>query len=106
MIKMLKLNDIDVGVSISPFFIGITNYKEIIEKTKEYANFYRFEFLKLTGESKREILKYIGEKYPMYYLEYAKIYLMNDDNYLKKIKEEIERYCKSKKVNYYFEKKS
>ncbi len=99
-IKKLHENGIKVGVSIAPFFPFLTDYKKIIEETKDYAFEYHFEFLKLKGESKREILKYIGDNYNEYYLEYANIYLLNNDEYYKKMRLEIENYCENLKISY------
>lgn len=101
-IQELVKNGLEVIVNISPIFPYLTDYKKIIEKTKKYVSEYKFQFLELKSGSKRKALKYIGDKYPNYYLEYAKIYLLNDTEYFDKLKKEIEEYCNRLGLKYYF----
>ena len=100
-IKELERNEIYTILNISPFLPYLTDYKEIIEKTKKYVQEYKFEFLELRDEARRKMLKYINDNHKEYYLEYAKIYLLNDDSYFKKIKKEIEDYCIKNKIKYF-----
>jgi len=101
-LKKLNEEGIYTILNISPIFPYITDFKKIIEKTKDYIKEYKFEFLSLKHNYKRDILKYIREKYSKYYLEYAKIYLLDDNSYFTNLKEEIENYCKKNKIKYHF----
>lgn len=53
---------------MSPIFPYITEWKEIIEKSKGFANEYWFENLNLRGNYKKEILGYIKNNYNDLYL--------------------------------------
>ena len=72
-------------------------------KTKDYVDEYNFEFLKLKNDYKRDILKYIKEKHSNYFLEYAKIYLLNDDTYFLNLKKDIIIYCEKNNICYKIE---
>ena len=75
---------------MSPIFPYITNFKEIIEISKEYIDEYWFENLNLRGDYKTKILLYIQEKYPELINEYNDIYIKEIKNtgmiYLKRLK--------------------
>ncbi len=102
-IKKLAENKIKVIVAISPIFPFLTDYKEIILKTLDEATEYIFEFLNLKSTPvKKKVLKYINEKYPEYYLEYAKIYLFNDNTYFMNLKKEISLFCDKLHIKYTF----
>ena len=58
-LKTLYENGIYTILFMSPIFIGITDWKAIIEETKEYICEYWFEDLNLRGAYKYDILKYI-----------------------------------------------
>ncbi len=100
-IKELSKNGIYTILNISPFLPYLTDYKEIIKKTQKYVQEYKFGFLELRDDARRKMLKYISDNYKEYYLEYAKIYLLNDDSYIKKMKKEIEDYCIKYKIKYF-----
>lgn len=101
-LKTLHEEGIYTILNISPIFPFITDYKEIIDATKDYVLEYQFSFLTLKNDYKREILKFIKEHYEKYYLEYAKIYLLNDHTYFHNLKIEILNYCKENKIKYTF----
>ena len=101
-IKELKKNGIYVILNISPIFPYLTNYKEIIEKTCRLVDEYKFTFLELRDDYKRKVLKYINDKYKEYYLDYAKIYLLNDKSYFLNLQKEIIDYCLKNGVKYHF----
>lgn len=61
-LKQLHENGIRTVVFMSPIFPYITDYKKIIEKTKEYTDEYWFENLNLRGPYKITIMNYINKK--------------------------------------------
>lgn len=65
-LKVLHENGIHTVLFMSPIFPAITEYKEIIEKSRLFVDEYWFENLNLRGEYKAQILRYINEKYPQY----------------------------------------
>ena len=99
-LKELKKNKIYTILNISPFLPYLTDYKKIIEKTKDFACEYHFEFLKLRDDARRKVLKFINDNYKDLYLDYAKIYLLNDNTYFDNLKIEIEEYCLNNNIKY------
>jgi hypothetical protein len=85
---------------MSPIFPYITDFKAIIEKSKDYIDEYWFENLNLRGAYKKVILDYIKEKYPECYDNYEKIYLKNDKTYWVNLSKEIKKYCHKNNIKY------
>lgn len=104
-LKQLHSNGIYTVLFMSPIFPYITNWKEIIEISKEYIDEYWFENLNLRGNYKTYILNYIKEKYPNYYEKYEEIYIQNKKDYWIDLAKELENYCKMNKIkfiNYFY----
>lgn len=99
-LQTLYNNGIYTILFMSPIFIGITNWKEIIEKTKSYINEYWFEDLNLRGAYKYSILRYIKEKYPNIYPLYETIYIQGNKQELIKMDNKIREYCDKNNINY------
>ena len=99
-LKELHNNSIHTVLFMSPIFPYITNFKEIIEISKEYIDEYWFENLNLRGEYKTKILSYIQEKYPELINEYNDIYIKGNKQYWKILSKEIKEYCENNNVKY------
>lgn len=99
-LKTLHENGIRAVVFISPIFPYITDFKAIIEVSKDYVDEYWFENLNLRGEYKKVILDYVKETYPQYYDQYCDIYIRNNKTYWKNLSKEIEEYCTLNKIKY------
>ena len=99
-LKTLHKNGIYTILFMSPIFIGITNWKGIIEQTKEYINEYWFEDLNLRGSYKYDILSYIKENYPKIYPTFENIYLKGKKQELINMDNEIRDYCNFNKIHY------
>ena len=69
-LKELYNSGIHTVLFMSPIFPYITNFKEIIEFSKDYIDEYWFENLNLRGDYKAKILFYIQEKYPKFIDKY------------------------------------
>ena len=92
---------------MSPIFPYITEWKEIIEVSKNYIDEYWFENLNLRGTYKKDILDYIKNNYNEYYSMYCDIYLRNNNDYWKNLSIEINDYCSKnniKFINYFYHK--
>ncbi len=98
--KRLQEAGIYTVLFMSPIFPYITEWKEIIDRTKNAVCEYWFENLNLRGSYKKEILDYIREKYPHYLSDYEKIYIKKDLSYWKELEVELEQYCKKVGVTY------
>ncbi len=99
-LKELHDNGIKTVLFMSPIFPFITEWKEIIEESKNYIDEYWFENLNLRGQYKTYIMNYIKEKYPKYYDNYVTIYLKNDKKYWNNLANQINDYCDKNSINY------
>lgn len=99
-LKRLHDNGIHTVLFMSPIFPYITEWKEIIEESKNYIDEYWFENLNLRGSYKTYILNYIKEKYPNYYEKYVDIYLKNNQDYWRNLANKINNYCNENNINY------
>ena len=107
-LKVLHENGIHTVLFMSPIFPSITDYKEIIEKSRLFVDEYWFENLNLRGEYKAWILRYINEKYPQYADLYKQIYVDGDKSYWNELAEEIEMYCAERDIihtNFFYHEK-
>jgi DNA repair photolyase len=106
-LKKLHENGIYTVLFMSPIFPYITEWKEIIEISKEYVDEYWFENLNLRGNYKKVILDYIKENYNELYIKYLNIYNNKNYDYWKILSEEINQYCQKnniKYINYFYHK--
>lgn len=99
-LKELHKNGIHTVLFMSPIFPYITEWREIIEKSKNYVDQYWFENLNLRGQYKKDIMVYIAEKYPNYYDRYIEIYIKKKNEYWENLAKEIDEYCKNNNIHY------
>lgn len=99
-LKELHNNGIHTVLFMSPIFPFITEWKEIIEESKNYIDEYWFENLNLRGQYKSYIMNYIKEKYSKYYDTYVDIYIKNNKKYWYNLANEINAYCDNNNINY------
>lgn len=99
-LRQLYNNGIYTVLFMSPMFPGITDFKALIERTRNYVGEYWFENLNLRGDYKQTILSYIYAQYPELTELYKDIYLYGDKTYWKKLSKDIEDYCESENLKY------
>lgn len=99
-LKKLYDNGIHTVLFMSPIFPHITEWREIIDRSKSFVDEYWFENLNLRGQYKTYIMDYVKKKYPQYYDDYASIYLANDKSYWKTLGAEIAEYCNQNGIRY------
>ena len=99
-LRELHDNGIYTVLFMSPIFPYITEWKEIIEKSKNYVDEYWFENLNLRGQYKTYIMNYIKNKYPKYYDSYVDIYIKNKKEYWISLSNNINNYCQKNNINY------
>lgn len=99
-LKTLHENGIYTILFMSPIFPYITEWKEIIEISKDFIDEYWFENLNLRGGYKKTILDYIKYNYNELYSYYCDIYLNKNDNYWEKLALEINKYCSKNNIKY------
>lgn len=85
---------------MSPIFPYITEWKDIIDCTKESVCEYWFENLNLRGEYKNNILSYINMYYPDLKEKYERIYLKKDITYWDTLANSLNIYCDKLGLNY------
>ena len=104
----LHNNGIYTILFMSPIFPYITEWKEIIDNTKNYIDEYWFENLNLRGVYKKDILDYIKNNFSDLYSEYIDIYVNKNNKYWKELAKEINNYCNRNNIkytNYFYHKK-
>jgi len=99
-LRVLHDNGIHTVLFMSPIFPYITEWKEIIEKSKNYVNEYWFENLNLRGQYKTYIMNYIKNKYPKYYDSYVDIYIKDNKEYWIHLANQINDWCQRNNINY------
>lgn len=99
-LKALHDNGIHTILFMSPIFPYITEWKEIIEVSRDFVDEFWFENLNLRGNYKKQILSYIEGKYNNLYDKYLDIYIRKDNSYWKELSKEIEEYCFSNNIKY------
>lgn len=77
---------------VSPILPGITDVKEIIQRTKEQCNLIWLENLNLRGSYKAVIIDYIRQKYPSLLPLYREIYDGGDCGYWRDMDEDLKIY--------------
>ena len=106
-LKELHKNGVYTVLFMSPIFPYITEWKEIIEESKEYVDEYWFENLNLRGNYKKDILDYIKKNYNGLYLKYVDIYEKKNNDYWRELANKINDYCEEndiKYINYFYHK--
>ena len=106
-LRKLHENGIYTILFMSPIFPYITEWKEIIEISKDFVDEYWFENLNLRGSYKKEILEYIKTNYSKLYDSYVEIYVKNKDEYWINLAIEIKKFCDEnniKYINYFYHK--
>ena len=99
-LKELHNNGIYTVLFMSPIFPYITEWKEIIDNTKNYIDEYWFENLNLRGGYKKDILDYIKNNFSDLYSEYIDIYVNKNNKYWKELAKEINNYCNQNNIKY------
>lgn len=97
-LRILHENGIYTILFMSPIFIGITDWKGIIEASRRFTNEYWFEDLNLRGSYRTVILQYIQERYPEYYPLYERIYIKHDMTPLTEMESDIISYCQDNEI--------
>ncbi len=99
-LKELHDNGIHTVLFMSPIFPFITEWKEIIEESRNYIDEYWFENLNLRGGYKTYIMDYIKKKYSNFYDNYVDIYKNNKKEYWHNLASEINHYCDKNNIKY------
>ena len=99
-LKELKHNNIKTVVFISPIIPGITDFRSIIEATKDFADEYWFDRLNLRSSFKTKMFNFINQEYPALKSLYDYIYNQKNYNYFDDVNTEISDYCRKNNIVY------
>ena len=99
-LKELKRNGIKTILFIAPIIPMLADFKEIIERTKDFVDEYWFDALTLRSSFKTKMFKFIDEEYSQYKSIYDVIYNKKDMSYFNKLSDEINEYCKQSFFSY------
>lgn len=82
-------------VFISPILPFLTDWKEIIENTQDFADYFMFENLNITGTVWGSFKRFLKQNHPDLVQENKKIY--SDNIYWGIVEEEIKEFCRHEK---------
>lgn len=103
-LKQLKEAGIKTYVFIGPILPFLTNWKLIIQKTKQFCDLYMFENLNISGTVWASVKAWLESKHPDLLSKYEQIFRKNS-RYWKEVEKEIRDFCKKEGVvgKLYFE---
>ena len=99
-LRELHDNKIHTVLFMSPIFPEITDFKAIINTSRDFVDEYWFENLNLRGDYKQVILAYIHKKYSRLFNLYCDIYQKHDAEYWLSLEQKIIEYCEKKNIKY------
>ncbi len=99
-LKKLHENGIKTCVNVAPVFPEITDWKALIEQTRNFADEYFFESLTLRNEFKPTILNYIWSTHKDLYGLYYEIYKENRSSIFDKLFDQIDEYCEEEGLKF------
>ena len=104
-LKKLKEHRFKTYIFVGPICPYITNWKEIIEETQDYTDFYMFENLNIRGSIYSDINKWLKRYHPELIDKYDYIFKDKNSKYWEQEKNEIQKYCQDNnlKFNIYFD---
>ncbi|EKE21795.1 MAG: Radical SAM protein [uncultured bacterium] len=97
-LKEMKEAGIKTYVFIGPIFPYLTDWKDIINNTKTYADFYMLENLNVKGSVWNNIKLWLELKHPELIEKYEEIYFTKN-NYWNDMEKEITKYCNDNNID-------
>lgn len=98
-LEKLKYAGINTYIFIGPILPSVTDWKEIILKTKDFTDLYMFEDLNIVGTVWNSVRKWLEEKHLDLLEEYRRIYFTKSC-YWDKVSYEIKKFCREEKVDF------
>jgi len=97
-LKKFKEANIKTYVFIGPIMPFLTDWKDVINQTKGYADFYMLENLNVKGGIWEDIKKWLSEKHPELLEKYEEIYFTKND-YWNIVEAEIKSFCLANNID-------
>jgi len=98
-VKALNQAGIKTEIFISPVFPELTDWKGIIEKTKNFVDEFWFENLNLYPSLRYNIFHWLKNQHPVLVKKYQEIYFLKN-NYWDRVEKEIKDYGKKNNLNF------
>jgi DNA repair photolyase len=98
-VKELRKAGIRNFIFISPIMPFLSDWKNIIEQTKDFVDEYWFENLNIKSARWPAIKSWLKNNYPELLKKYEAIYFTKN-NYWNDVEKEIRSFCREKKVNH------
>jgi len=98
-VKQLNKAGIRTFIFISPMFPELTNWKEIIKRTKNFVDEFWFENLNLYPSLRYNIFHWLKNHHPELVKKYREIYFTKND-YWNRVEKEIKNCGKKNKLNF------
>lgn len=101
-LQVIRDNNIQNYLFISPILPFITNWKKIIDDNIDKTDLFMFENLNCMPSNKEKLLHTYEDYYPAYFKDFEKIVTNKIENtkYWNNIQEKIEQYCNNKNIKY------
>ena len=96
-LKELNKAGIKTAVFISPIFPEITDWKEVIKRTKDFVGEYWFENLNPYFSIQANIINFLKKNRPELIEKYHQIW-SRKDNYWNEMEKSIRQFCKDNKI--------
>lgn len=105
-LRILHNSGIHAVLFMAPIFPFITDWKEIICRTRDFVDCYWLDGLNLRGSYANDIMSYIRTVYPQFYDDYLNIYYRGNKSGLLEFNRRICNWCDLNGINYsaYFRK--
>ena len=97
-LKEVYKSGIKTYVFISPILPFLTDWKDIVNKTRDYADYFRFENLNVTGTVWGCVKSFLENKRHELVSEYREIYFQ-DNLYWEIVEKDITEFCKGEKLD-------
>lgn len=98
-VKELKKAGINNYIFLSPMFPELTDWKGIIDKTKDFVDEFWFENLNIRATNWPDIKRWLRAKHPDLLKKYQEVYFTEND-YWDNIENEIDSFCRKNNLNY------
>jgi DNA repair photolyase len=99
-LKILHNEGINTWIFISPMFPKITDFENIIEACRPYADSFCFDSLRLKSFCFTRVLNYIRAYHQHLLPLYQDIYISGNKEYWRQIEREIHTYCQKIGIDY------
>jgi len=97
-LRQLHQAGISTTIMAAPLLPAISDWRQIVETTRPFTDFYRFDGLNLRTPAQKRVLDFIDTHYPQFLSLYGKIYVQEDASYYKELAGEIRAYCQAQAI--------